>query len=255
MSINKKINDLFELRHLPELCQGTPHKKGSAFYKKLIKLQKAIYDLDAHLESAWDIRAKDLKKYWDDIASILLELDVPKSKHAEYLSLIKKYQKHELQLRDGKMPFEYTMEYYYYYKSCDVKLLRRLIYDRIPELSKLYQLSDWRLFDLITELHDDVEDVFEDQDSINGNSFLLCINSKGLKQTVFEFQEMINFIEWRLDEKYGSVERTSIKSLYKVTKNAIMHLNILIRNTQEKIKKDGIKQSKVLTLIEEGMTV
>lgn len=246
MTVRQKINDLFVLRKLPELCANSKIAEGSVYYKGLINLQKAIYDLDAYLERTWDIKEVQLNKYWAKIHDRLDQLSVPKSRRKQYLSHIQKYQKHEVQLRDGKLPFEYSIEYFYYYKSCDVKLIRRLIYDKIPSLSKFYKLADWRLFDLITELHDDIEDVYEDLEVYNGNSFLLSINAKGLSQTVSVFQMEIDNIEKRLDEKFASSKKYPHQRLYAVTKDAIMHLNILLMKRVEELEKKPLPEAKLL---------
>lgn len=246
MSIKKKINELFELRKLPELCSGSKIEKGSAYYENLIELQKRIYDLDLYLESKWELKSDKLDFYWEKINSKLSDLGVSKSKMHTYTSYIKKYQKHELQLREGRLPLDYTLEYYYFYKSCDVKLIRKLIYDKIPKLKSFYSLAEWRLFDLITEFHDDIEDVYEDVDIYNGNAFLISLNSKGLDLTINEFQEKINEIENRLEDKYSKSKKYDSQRLYAVTKEVIMHLNILLMNRKEELENNGIPQSKLL---------
>ena len=62
----------------------------------------------------------------------------------------------------GLLPTRLEMEYFYFYKSCDVKLLRRLIYETRLKGSKSFgSLSDWRYFDLVTEVNDDVADILK----------------------------------------------------------------------------------------------
>jgi len=176
----KKIDELFIYRKFPELLdQAGEQYKGHDLIKKLAKLQETIYFLDHHLESNWEVKKKNLKPYWKEIYAALTDLGVKKSDHDDYCKLIYKYQKHELYLRENKLPIRFNIEFYYYFKSCDVKLLRRIIYDHFPRLKSRYSLADWRYFDLITEVNDDVEDVFEDQFTINGNYFLIGHFSKG----------------------------------------------------------------------------
>jgi hypothetical protein len=160
--LEKKINLLFEYRVFPELFAEAGEKyKNHKLVKNLKELQAAIYHLDHHLETNWDINAKkDLKPYWKEIYAALTKCGIKKADHDDYCKLIYKYQKHELYLRENRLPIDFKMEFYYYFKSCDVKLLRRIICDHFPILAKLYPTAHWRWFDLITEVNDDVEDVF-----------------------------------------------------------------------------------------------
>ena len=236
--LREKIEDLFALRRLPELLNHCDSKHEASIEEQLIALQKSIYDLDLLLETSWKISHTDLSKKWQNIFSDLRAFGLSNSQMDDYTSAIKRYQKHELQLRQGKLPIEYTLEYYYYYKSCDVKLLRRLLYEHTPQLEKLYPQSEWRIFDLITEIYDDVEDVFEDMETINGNAFMLNINSRGLKATVDLYQDFINELEFRLEERLGKAKAEGKKQIYNWTKEAIMHLNILMLKQSEKIKSE-----------------
>lgn len=255
MTLQSKIRDLFELRKLPELCMDSKIEQGSDYYKGLEDLQKYIYNLDSYLESTWKLSPQKLDKYWQVIHNQLIKLGVKKSKLANYSRYILKYQKHEMQLRDGKLPIDYTLEYFYFYKSCDVKLIRQLIYDKKPKLNRLYKLSEWRLFDLITEFHDDIEDVYEDQEIYNGNSFLINLQARGLEPTFAYFQDKIDEVESRLDEKYQKSKQEHSQNLYAVTKEAIMHLNILLMNRKEEMIKNGLPSSKLLKKLSMEITV
>jgi DNA helicase IV len=89
------------------------------------------------------------------------------------------------------------MEYFYFYKSCDVKLLRRLIYDRNAALAKVIKPSEWRTFDLVTEVNDDVVDLQEDTTTINGNRFLISLLQFGKKKTVQIFNDFLDEMDVR----------------------------------------------------------
>jgi len=170
----KKIDLLFTYRKFPELFSTANQQfEKHPLKKKLVDLQVAIYRLDHYLESHWKIKKTELSKKWSAIYSALSDCGVPKKLHHEYCKLIYKYQKHELYLREQKLPTRFNKEYYYYFKSCDVKLLRRIIFDHFPTLLSQFPHSDWRAFDLITEVNDDIEDIFEDCHTINGNYFLI----------------------------------------------------------------------------------
>jgi len=129
--------------------------------------QVSIYWLDDYLENNWEIKKSELSKFWKAIHKDMTDCGIPKSKLAEYSKHIMKYQSHELNLREAKMPTDGSIEYYYYYKSCDVRLMRQIIYDLSEDLDSKSTLADWRYFDLVTEVNDDVEDMFEDLETIN----------------------------------------------------------------------------------------
>lgn len=193
-ALDKKIDELFEYRRLPYLIEtgGANKKEAKTLYAKLKSLQRAIYFLDDYLESNWKCTKSGLSKHWKVIDSCLnLEFGLPKTKLADYTKHIKTYQKHELQLREYKLPTRLDMEYFYFYKSCDVKLIRRLICDQLPKLNALYPASDWRVFDLITEINDDVEDIFEDMLTINGNRVLISLEDNSISITKRSFSSYI----------------------------------------------------------------
>ncbi len=199
ISLKEKIIELFEYRRLPELMKiGNDGVLDQSFYDLLIRLQTDIYHLDAVLESGWEVDMSLIDARWTAINESLRQLGVIDSMLHLYSRHIKKYQKHELDIRDLKYPTRLTMEYFYFYKSCDVKLLRKLIYDRYPVLEGMVKLTGWRLFDLITEVDDDVEDIYEDLDTINGNRFLLSMILHGKDATAKKYRDYMNEIKKRL---------------------------------------------------------
>ena len=223
-----KIDDLFHYRKLPYLLDLVEQDvtKKDALLAKLKNLQVAIYNLDHYLESNWLISHEQLDNCWKFIHDSLEDCGVARPEHEDYLSQIKKYQEHELQLREGKMPGRLRMEYFYFYKSCDVKLLRRIIYNYYPELDSLYPLELWKAFDLITEIDDDIEDVFEDQSTINADRFLIDCVLEGVDFTYSYFRSFLESIEqnhfdgfdlsisshvqlkeWSIKEKQKTIER------------------------------------------------
>jgi len=192
LELRNKIIELFEYRELPTLIKYGQVEWDDSFYEGLIQLQYDIYKLDHELETNWDVDLAVIADRWTKIHGDLRQLGVDEAKLDKYSSHIYKYQKHELEIRQRKLPTRLSMEYFYFYKSCDVKLLRRLIYDRNPALSSVVKTSDWRLFDLVTEINDDVEDLQEDTTTINGNRFLISMMQKGIDETVATFN---NYLE------------------------------------------------------------
>jgi hypothetical protein len=195
--LRKKILDLFEYRELPKLIAYGGQKWDDQFYEDLIQLQYDIYMLDHELETNWDVDMSIINDRWKAIHKDLGVLGVSSSDYDKYSSHIYKYQKHELGIRDGKLPTRLSMEYFYFYKSCDVKLLRKLIYDRNPELTKVIKTSEWRIFDLVTEINDDVVDLQEDTMTINGNRFLISLIQLGNEKTIKIFNDFLDELDVR----------------------------------------------------------
>ncbi|MBK9689836.1 MAG: hypothetical protein IPO65_19705 [Saprospiraceae bacterium] len=55
-------------------------------------MQARIYDLDAYLESVWDLKEKQLEGYWKKIYLALEKLGIQSDRHEEYSRQIHKYQ-------------------------------------------------------------------------------------------------------------------------------------------------------------------
>jgi len=83
------------------------------------------------------------------------------------------------------------LDYFYYYKSCDVRLMRRLIYDHSrTNRSKLHP-RNWLLYDYVTEVNDDVDDLMEDLEIYNCNRLLLDIYTNGVKYAQTSFKTFL----------------------------------------------------------------
>ena len=195
--LRNKIIELFEYRELPKLIAYGGGAWDEQFYEDLIHLQYNIYMLDHELETNWNVDISIINARWIAIHKDLGILGVSASDYDKYSSHIYKYQKHELGIRKGKLPTRLSMEYFYFYKSCDVKLLRKLIYDKNPQLAKVIKPSEWRTFDLVTEINDDVVDLQEDITTINGNRFLISLIQLGKEQTVEVFNDFLDVMDVR----------------------------------------------------------
>jgi len=242
MLVEDKIVELFKYRKLDKLLKIGHYNMDSPLAKKLIDLQDAIYQLDLYLESNWKTSKTKLKTYWKGIHNRLLDLGVPKKEYEDYLKYIHKYQAHELAMRNGKLPTSMSLSYYYFYKSCDVKLLRRIIYDYIPELSKFWTLADWRQFDFITEINDDIEDLYEDVDVINGNYFLISLKENGVDKTKKLFADylarMSEEANKRFDKKASKDQSQLLKWSNGYGKKTQSLLNSRIKKLDKSILRD-----------------
>jgi len=209
LELREKIIALFEYRQLPELIKFGGAKWDEEYYERLIDLQYHIYKLDHELETNWEVDLSIIDQRWEKIYEALSALDIPSELHDKYCRHIYKYQKHELDIRKQKLPTRLSMEYFYFYKSCDVKLLRKIIYKNNPALSQAIKESQWRLFDLVTEINDDIEDLQEDLATTNGNRFLISLKQFGEKKTKQVFEDFLKEIDKRnqsMDISFGNID-------------------------------------------------
>ena len=192
--MEQKILELFEYRKLPFLLSFLGTRKADKLLRNLVSIQEAIYNLDLYLESTWNLDKEILKEKWKLIYEALKRCDISSSKAKKMTTDIRRYQRHEEQLRENLAPTALDIEYYYHYKSCDVRLMREIIEMFCPAMDSRYAVEKWRYFDLITEVNDDVEDVYEDMETINGNHFLVWL---GLKDQDSKYKvKHLSFIEY-----------------------------------------------------------
>ena len=228
--LNKKVDELFQYRHIPELLHYSNIKGLDSFNNKLKKLQFAIYYLDHYLESNWKIRKTELNRFWKDIYQSLTEFGILKKDAPDLCKQIGKYQSHESNMRLGKWPTSYKFKYLYYYKSCDVKLMRRLIYMEAPQLKAKIKEPDWRYYDYITEINDDVQDVFEDMKTINGNRFLISILQTGSRNTQQEFISELRLLNKEINAHFKGKKKTEeTQQLIKWTKTRLDETILLVK--------------------------
>jgi hypothetical protein len=221
--LRDKIEQLFEYRAFPELYRlsGGNAAELKNFHTQLVELQARIYDLDEYLETNWELKESKLNAFWNKIYHALSKLGIPPSKHTSYCNQIHKYQKHEADLRFNRMPTRLNMEYFYFYKSCDVKLQRRLLIEKYPRLGSIFTAADWRYFDLVTEVNDDACDLEEDTTTINGNRLLISFYIQGKEKTQQEFDKFINYV------------CTQSKERFKGREVAAFHKNIHFRTLEQ----------------------
>lgn len=189
-----KIQALFEYRGIPALLDygGISSK---SFEAHLYNLQSSIYVLDDYLETTWDLDESVIQLYWSGMKSQLRNFVIEADLLDQYLYQIQVYLKREVGLRMGKFPLDVSLKYFYYYKSCDVRLMRRLIYDHsVQNRSKLHP-RNWLVYDYITEVNDDVDDVIEDLDIYNCNRLLFECYANGVDKAGQSFKTFIGNLD------------------------------------------------------------
>ena len=187
-AIKEKIQLLFAYRKLTDLMQKTKLNKDVAYRNKLTTLQFRIYLLDAYLEGQWALDTEELKSYWQGIIEALADFNYSPKQIKSLLSEIRMYEHIETNARLNKWPTSTPFKEFYTTKSCDVRLIRHLIYEAHPELNEIWPEKAWMYYDRITEINDDIADVTEDLQTYNGNRFLISILRKGEKKTAAQYR-------------------------------------------------------------------
>lgn len=247
--MKKKINQLFKYRKLPLLLSSLGKKDKQFLEKRLVEIQKSIYKLDAYLEKKWKTNDEKLEALWKNINSEIRKTGFNDEEIENLTKHIKKYQLHELQLRENKLPTRLKLEYFYYYKSCDVRLMREIIYCFDNEIESKLKLSDWRYYDLVTEINDDVEDVFEDQTTINGNCFLISIIEDGISVTKDKFLKFLDNLLESSIIKFGDTKSFEHLYIHYQTMKRIVETKQLIHKNLKIIGEEDLKNVRLYNFL------
>ena len=186
--IRHKIDELFSYRKLSDLLERGGLDKDIVFTIHLTEIQYQIYLLDAYLEGEWTLDQEKLNGCWEAIKGALAGLGYKPEQALKLLHEIRDYERIERNCRKGKWPTKVSFKKFYTTKSCDVRLIRHLIYDARPELSKIWKENAWVYYDLITEINDDIADLREDLLTYNGNRFLISCLRKGKQKTSIKYK-------------------------------------------------------------------
>ena len=189
-----KIKKLFAYRRITDMLKASELDKNKDLAADIINVQYHIYMLDGYLESQWPLDKKDIEKYWNAILAALDSMGYSGKKVVPMVKEIEEYEKIERNLRKDKWPTKVAMQDFYRTKSCDVRLIRQLIYRAHPALSEIWKEKAWKYYDIITEINDDIADIMEDVKTFNGNRYLISILRKGAEKTHKEYQKFLESI-------------------------------------------------------------
>lgn len=227
--IADKIRALFAYRRFPELIEMSDIIPDPLFLTRLSTLQQKIYALDYYLETTWNVKKKDLRSIWKLIDAELKGIGVPEQDLRTYTRDILRYQQDELDIRAGILPLKKPFRTTYRYKSCDVKLIRRLIFREYGDLRKLMRRSDWDIYDLVTEINDDIEDLYEDCNTINGNRFMVSLLVHGKRRTMRDYRRALASAAMGAKKlTLKSRDATAGRSLYLWTLERIAQTEVLL---------------------------
>ena len=230
-----KIEKLFSFRKIPYLLDHIQIDIKGTLLDQLFNVQRRIYELDSYLESNWDLDPKNLNFLWRSIYEAIEDCGYSRAEAIKLCKHIKRYELHEIQLREGKRPYRLSMEYFYYYKSCDVRLIRQIIMDKLTDDHSSRILQDWRYFDLATEVNDDIEDVFEDMHTINANAFLISINERSLVHTKDVFKDFLDQIGHKSKRRLERIRSENYSNIQSWTLEIIRDTKLLMQKNLERI--------------------
>jgi hypothetical protein len=217
-AIQDKIQELFVYRKLTALLERSQLIKNKPFTRHLVDIQYQIYLLDAYLESQWELDEKKLETCWHSIMESLSTLQYSGKQIKSLLTEIKEYERIEINCRKNKWPTKESFTKFYLTKSCDVRLIRHLVYDAQPDLSLWWKESAWKYYDRITEINDDIADVKEDLNTFNGNRFLISILRKGSTKTRHQYQAYLENVMKKADRYFNkNLDRGENALLYEWT--------------------------------------
>lgn len=242
----RKIDALFTFRKIPWLLEESNIRDKELLNQRLIDLQIAIYELDRHLESHWEIRVSDLKPHWLRIYACLEQLGLSVKQQHAWSKEIVRYQNHELDLRYRKSPLRHAMEDMYTIKSCDVRLIRRLIYHADDQLNQVLKFSEWSEFDLVTEVNDDLEDLYEDLPALNGNRFLFSLFELGPEETSDRYERFLLEIMDQAVNRISTSKSRSAPQMLTWLETTTWQTRDLLLNRMESYMPDLLKEARCL---------
>ena len=212
-AIMSKVHELFDYRMIPEMVKSCGLDYAQTL-EGLNILQYHIFILDQYLEQNWVIDPSVLEEKW-----LLIERHIsdfkPISSTTRLMQQLRIYEGHEIDLRSGMHPERIDIRYFYYYKSCDVKLMRKLILERATQkgFSSTFALIDWVVYDWVTEVNDDVTDLEEDRLTNNCNRLLYALRARSQEEVVAEYLDFLKYLEHKagtLRKQSGSVIKRDI---------------------------------------------
>ena len=198
-----KIKKLFAHRKLTNLLKVSGLDANKEFVSDIINVQYHIYMLDGYLESQWELEKKKIKLLWEAINASLEAIGFSPKQINSLTNEIKDYERIERNMRKDKWPTKESFKDFYTTKSCDVRLVRHLIYNAFPDLQSSWKEKAWRFYDIITEINDDIADLEEDIRTFNGNRYLISVLRKGFDKTYHQYKEYLTGISQKANEYFA----------------------------------------------------
>jgi hypothetical protein len=252
-AVNAKINRLFDLRRLGEQCEQM--LSNHRLLSEMKQLQGAIYALDKYFEKTWNLCQEEIDSCWSTILLSIQKILGTNQNLEDWVREIRDYQKLEEAIRKPTFSLEYNPLYYYKLKTCDVRLARNLIshYSTVSLTDESKYIQAWNLFDLVSEVCDDLDDLEEDIATFNGNWFLLCIGTIGLQATINAYSKLEVFLSEqvnKLNTRVSSRGPAVVPITWTSERLAYLHQMLLIRRTDVNIFGEMYAKSSLATVRE-----
>ena len=104
---------------------------------------------------------------------------------------MKQYLNFERLARQGRFVTEIDIDNFYDHKICDVQLQREIILLTTHASFNNIFSEAWKLYDKISEVGDDLDDIAEDFENFNCNRFLIHSARYNLESAIKEFMSYI----------------------------------------------------------------
>ena len=184
-AISEKAEELYEKRIAPYA-----HDLASPTREAIINFQKLVFVVDHYFEHNEQLNPAFLNSFWNQFEKFLDDLQMPKELQATILQDIEDYADIEASIRTGKKLAEYEIKFFYFKKSCDVRMQRHIIRYLNNEDASSSESEIAR--DILEEIEDDVDDIEEDKlTPFGGNRFLEILNSINVEK-LSEYDTFIN---------------------------------------------------------------
>jgi hypothetical protein len=213
-----KAEELLDARHIRENMQQLQiSRKDSLCLMETIRaLQRSVYSLDCYGESTWNVDFGQITGLWDSIYRGFIPLKISPDQVKLLVTDMKRYEEIELSLREGKLPTRFPIENFYRLKACDVKMSRKILsFAATSELSPILSRL-WDCFDLVSEVHDDLEDVREDLLSYNCNRFIIEGQAIGKIRTNEDYRQFLQAIIERTTELLEKAKNSDIAHAHEI---------------------------------------
>ncbi len=182
--IDRKTREVYEKRIAPYASGISPAHQAA-----ILSFQKLVFTIDYYFEHNEKINPQSIESFWAQSEKLLNDLGMPKDVQATITQDIRDYSEIEASVRKDKKLVDYKIDFFYFKKSCDVRMQRHLIrfLNHLPAVSSADEVAK----DIAEEIEDDVDDIEEDKlTPLNGNRFSETLNSKDLSK----LQEYASFI-------------------------------------------------------------
>ena len=184
-AISEKAEELYAKRiapYAPDLASPTR--------EAIINFQKLAFVVDHYFEHNEQLNPAFLNSFLSQFQKFLDDLQMPRELHATILQDIKDYADIEASIRIGKKLAEYEIKFFYFKKSCDVRMQRHII--RFLNKHETSSSEPEIVRDILEEIEDDVDDIEEDKlTPFGGNRFLEILSSKDVEK-LNEYNNFIN---------------------------------------------------------------